>query len=332
MPSRTTRRRHDPTRAVGTLQDPAVRRPGARVEAGPQPLGDRGRGPRGARGRAPGRVRRHGRARGGRDRQPRREAHGRPLLAARPAARAPTPEIAAAIRRHAARRHSLRRGRPRRAGHAAAAPSGSGTCWSIGIGGSALGPQFVADALGGAARPPAPRTSSTTPTPTASTACSAASAEGLAETLAVVISKSGGTQETRNGMLEAAAAYRARRPRLRDATRSPSPGTAAQLDRQAATGLARALPDVGLGRRPHQRVRARSACCPAALQGLDIDALLAGAAAMDEATRRRDDAANPAALLALVWHAHRGGPGARTWSSCPTRTASCSSAATCSSS
>ena len=47
------------------------------------------------------------------------------------------------------------------------------------------------------------RTSSTTPIPTASTGCSAALGDALAETLTVVISKSGGTQETRNGMLEA---------------------------------------------------------------------------------------------------------------------------------
>jgi glucose-6-phosphate isomerase len=41
---------------------------------------------------------------------------------------------------------------------------------------------------------------------------------------------------------------------------------------------------------------------PAALQGLDIDALLAGAADCDEATRSRDTLKNPAALLALMWY------------------------------
>jgi glucose-6-phosphate isomerase len=40
---------------------------------------------------------------------------------------------------------------------------------------------------------------------------------------------------------------------------------------------------------------------PAALQGIDVLALLAGSAAMDEATRRRDTVRNPAALLALAW-------------------------------
>jgi glucose-6-phosphate isomerase len=48
---------------------------------------------------------------------------------------------------------------------------------------------------------------------------------------------------------------------------------------------------------------------PAALQGADIDGLLAGAAACDEATRLRDARRNPAALLALMWHHATGGRG-----------------------
>src|SRR5262249_43261696 len=48
---------------------------------------------------------------------------------------------------------------------------------------------------------------------------------------------------------------------------------------------------------------------PAALQGLDIDGLLAGAAACDEATRSHDPHGNPAALLALMWYHATGGKG-----------------------
>ena len=48
---------------------------------------------------------------------------------------------------------------------------------------------------------------------------------------------------------------------------------------------------------------------PAALQGLDIDGLLAGAAACDEATREHDLRANPAALMALMWYHATGGKG-----------------------
>jgi glucose-6-phosphate isomerase len=48
---------------------------------------------------------------------------------------------------------------------------------------------------------------------------------------------------------------------------------------------------------------------PAALQGLDIDGLLAGAAACDEATRSRDLKTNPAALMALMWYHATDGKG-----------------------
>jgi glucose-6-phosphate isomerase len=50
---------------------------------------------------------------------------------------------------------------------------------------------------------------------------------------------------------------------------------------------------------------------PAALQGIDVQALLDGAAAMDEATRRRETRRNPAALLALAWHVAGGGRGTK---------------------
>jgi glucose-6-phosphate isomerase len=48
---------------------------------------------------------------------------------------------------------------------------------------------------------------------------------------------------------------------------------------------------------------------PAALQGIDIDAMLEGAAACDRATRSRDTLRNPAALMALMWHKATGGTG-----------------------
>jgi glucose-6-phosphate isomerase len=50
---------------------------------------------------------------------------------------------------------------------------------------------------------------------------------------------------------------------------------------------------------------------PAALQGINIDMLLAGAAAMDVVTRRRVTAENPAALLALMWYSATAGRGAK---------------------
>ena len=98
----------------------------------------------------------------------------------------------------------------------------------------------------------------------------------LGQTLAVVISKSGGTKETRNGMLEAEAAW-----------------TCAGLDfarhAVAITGLGSELDKVAASKGWLRRFpmwdwvggRTSELCAvgllPAALQGLDIDAMLAGA-------------------------------------------------------
>jgi glucose-6-phosphate isomerase len=48
---------------------------------------------------------------------------------------------------------------------------------------------------------------------------------------------------------------------------------------------------------------------PAALQGLDVERLLAGARAMDALTRRAQPTENPAMLLAACWHHATGGAG-----------------------
>ena len=76
----------------------------------------------------------------------------------------------------------------------------------IGIGGSALGPQFIADALGNASDPLDIYFLDNTD-PDGFDRVFNKIGDHLAHTLTVVISKSGGTKETRNGMLEAAARY-----------------------------------------------------------------------------------------------------------------------------
>lgn len=94
---------------------------------------------------------------------------------------------------------------------AAAAHSGNITgatgkfknCLVIGIGGSALGPQFVADALGCPKNDKMQLFFFDNTDPDGIDRTLAALDGQLGETLAVVISKSGGTPETRNGMLEA---------------------------------------------------------------------------------------------------------------------------------
>jgi glucose-6-phosphate isomerase len=77
----------------------------------------------------------------------------------------------------------------------------------IGIGGSALGPQFIANALGTTADKMKPHFLDNTD-PDGISRVLAEIGDDLIDTLTVVISKSGGTVETRNGMIEAAVAYR----------------------------------------------------------------------------------------------------------------------------
>src|SRR5438093_12298425 len=76
----------------------------------------------------------------------------------------------------------------------------------IGIGGSALGPQFVADALGNAGDPMDAFFFDNTD-PDGFDRVWAKLDGALDQTLVVVISKSGGTKETRNGMVEAETHY-----------------------------------------------------------------------------------------------------------------------------
>ncbi len=128
-----------------------------------------------------------------------------PLLAARPGARAQARarrEIEATLAPS-----SVRRGRAR-GPRAARAREHFRNVLVVGIGGSALGPQFVADALGSAPIRMQPFFLDNTD-PDGIDRRARAIGAGLAETLTVVISKSGGTKETRNGMLEAQAAYAA---------------------------------------------------------------------------------------------------------------------------
>ena len=179
---------------------------------------------------------------------------------------------------------------------------------AVGIGGSALGPQLVADALG---QPATDRmrvhfVDNTDPDGIARTIASLGSRLGA--TLAIVTSKSGGTPETRNGMLAAADAYRrAGLDFARHAVAITMPGS--QLDKHAASWLARFPMFDWIGGRTSEL--SAVGLLPAALQGLDVQGMLAGAAAMDESTRIADVLANPAALMAAAWFHAADGRGAK---------------------
>jgi glucose-6-phosphate isomerase len=179
----------------------------------------------------------------------------------------------------------------------------------IGIGGSALGPQLVADALGGPADPLTPHFLDNTD-PDGFDRVLGGLGDGLADTLAIVISKSGGTAETRNGMLEATAAFRARGldfgPQAVAVTRD---GSALDQHSREQGFLDRFPMWDWVGGRTSET--SAVGLLPAALQGLDVRAFLDGAAAMDEATRRHETRENPAALLAYAWHAAGEGRGSK---------------------
>ncbi|HYC72751.1 MAG TPA: glucose-6-phosphate isomerase [Opitutaceae bacterium] len=181
----------------------------------------------------------------------------------------------------------------------------------VGIGGSALGPQFVSHALG---RPGGRRDKMNVhffdnTDPDGMDYVLAGLGPKLKQTLVLVISKSGGTVETRNGMLEAAAAFKAAGldyPRHFVAIT----GEGSKLDQVAvAEGwLARFPMWDWVGGRTSEL--SAVGLLPAALQGIKIDQMLAGAAAMDEVTRKPGKD-NPAALLALMWHWATDGRGAK---------------------
>ena len=179
---------------------------------------------------------------------------------------------------------------------------------SIGIGGSALGPMFVADALGRGAndRMRVHFIDNTDPDGIERTLASLAGR--LGHTLTIVISKSGGTPETRNAMLVAQHAYRdAGLDFARHAVAVTGEGSKLDQTAQREGWLARFPMWDWVGGRTSET--SAVGLLPAALQGIDIDALLEGAASCDRATRVHDARANPAALMALAWHHATGGRG-----------------------
>src|SRR6476659_1557988 len=170
----------------------------------------------------------------------------------------------------------------------------------IGIGGSALGPQFVADSLGSKNDPMNMYFFDNTD-PDGFDRVFDQIGKGIDHTLVVVISKSGGTKETRNGMLEAKAHFEnAGLDFNRHAVAVTGEGS--ELDRYAESNkwLARFPMFDWIGGRTS--VMSAVGLLPAALQGLDMESFLAGAAAMDAQTRQPNEQHNAAMLLALMWY------------------------------
>jgi len=177
----------------------------------------------------------------------------------------------------------------------------------IGIGGSALGPQLVYEALG-AASPLKTYFFDNTDPAGVDTTLNTIGTEGLAKTLTLVVSKSGGTPETRNGMLEAEAAYRAADLNFADHAVAIT-GEGSKLYNYATSHNWKTtfpMEDWVGGR---TSVMSTVGLVPAALQGIDIDEFLAGAKAMDDKTRSTDLSTNVAMQLALAWYHEGNGKG-----------------------
>ena len=177
----------------------------------------------------------------------------------------------------------------------------------IGIGGSALGPQFVADALGSSGDPMDIYFFDNTD-PDGFDRVFDKIDKHLSQTLVVVVSKSGGTKETRNGMLEAEAKFKAKELHFGKHAVAVT-GVGSELDKHAEKNewLARFPMYDWIGGRTS--VMSAVGLLPMALEGFDIDNFLAGAAAMDERTRIPDAAQNAAMLLALMWYHAGNGKG-----------------------
>jgi glucose-6-phosphate isomerase len=170
----------------------------------------------------------------------------------------------------------------------------------IGIGGSALGPQFVADALGSEPDPMDIYFLDNTD-PDGFDRVFNRMDDLLPQTLVIVVSKSGGTKETRNGMLETEAKFAARG--LQFARHAVAvTGIGSDLDTYAENNGWRArfpMYDWIGGR---TSIMSAVGLLPMALEGFNIDGFLAGAAAMDKQTRTPDVAQNAAMLLAVMWY------------------------------
>lgn len=179
----------------------------------------------------------------------------------------------------------------------------------VGIGGSALGPQLVSDALASASDPVKVHFFDNTD-PDGMAKVLGGLAGSLPSTLVVVISKSGGTKESRNGMLVAQSAFRAAgldfAPHFVAVT-----GEGSLLDKTAvAEGWLRRFPMYDwIGGRTS--VMSAVGVFPMALQGLDVCAFLEGAKAMDGKTRSDDVPKNMAMLLALMWFYAGDGKGSK---------------------
>ena len=179
----------------------------------------------------------------------------------------------------------------------------------IGIGGSALGPQLIEDALGSDSPVQTWFFDNTDPEGMDSDIAAIEQSDGgLEKTLAVVISKSGGTPETRNGMLEAKHAFEEAGLDFAKQAIAVTGEGSKLFNFAKEEGFITTFPmEDWVGGRTS--ILSTVGLVPMALQGIDLDAMLEGAKVMDEKTRSSEVSQNAALQLALAWHHEGNGKG-----------------------
>ncbi len=181
------------------------------------------------------------------------------------------------------------------------------TILSIGIGGSALGPEFVAEALGNNSAPLSVHFIDNTD-PAGIDKVLDKIGDQLSSALVIVTSKSGGTPETRNGMLEVKRAFQEKGLDFAKQAVAITMQGSKMDDLGHAEGWIDEFPMFDwVGGRTSEM--SAVGLLIAALQGIDIRAVLEGAKEMDAATRVPQLRNNPAALLALCWYFEGDGKG-----------------------
>lgn len=177
----------------------------------------------------------------------------------------------------------------------------------VGIGGSSLGPLFVSTALSGQNDRMQLHCIDNTD-PDGIDQVLGTLEPNLGQTLTLVVSKSGGTIETRNAMEEVCAFYEKSGLDFPAHAVAVTQKGSALDDIRLHGGWLAAFPmwDFVGGR---TSVLSAVGLLPLALQGIDIEGLLAGAAACDTLTRLDKIEENPAALLATAWYQACSGTG-----------------------
>ncbi|NMA68466.1 MAG: glucose-6-phosphate isomerase [Desulfitobacterium sp.] len=179
----------------------------------------------------------------------------------------------------------------------------------IGIGGSSLGPRFLRTALSSSQDKLKGYFIDNTD-PDGMDQILEEIGNELDQTLCLVVSKSGGTIETYNGMLEVQSIYREQGLNFgRHAVAITEKGSKLDLLSQRGNWL-KVFPmwDWVGGR---TSVFSAVGLLPLALQGIPIQSFLDGARKCDEETRRQDYRVNPGAILALMWYYATQGQGGK---------------------